>query len=97
MTVDQAVAEAFVDVSFVSLAPERAAERVDGRVHTNAFSPRERDVLRLLVEGNSNAEIADALYIGVRTARAHVTNILAKLEVSSRTAAATYAVRHGIV
>jgi DNA-binding CsgD family transcriptional regulator len=62
-----------------------------------ALSRREREVLRLIVEGRSNAEIAAALYIGVRTARTHVESILTKLDVSTRTAAATYAVRHNLV
>jgi len=61
------------------------------------LSPREREVLRLLVEGQSNAEIAAALYVGVRTVRAHVASILAKLGVPTRTAAASYAIRHGLV
>jgi DNA-binding NarL/FixJ family response regulator len=52
--------------------------------------------LRLLAEGHSNPEIASALYISPRTASHHVTSILAKLGVESRTAAATYAVRHGL-
>jgi predicted ATPase/DNA-binding CsgD family transcriptional regulator len=60
------------------------------------LSPRERDVLRLLVEGHSNPEIAASLFISHGTVRNHVTNILTKLGVESRTAAATYALRHGI-
>ena len=62
----------------------------------DALTPREREVLRHVVEGHSNAEIADALYIGIRTVRAHVASILARLDLPTRTAAATYAVRHGI-
>lgn len=61
------------------------------------LTPREVEVLRLLVEGHSNAEIADVLYVGVRTARAHVASILTKLGVSTRTAAATYAIRHDLI
>ena len=62
-----------------------------------ALTGREREVLGLLVEGYSNAQIADVLFVGVRTARAHVASILAKLGVPTRTAAATYAVRHGLL
>jgi excisionase family DNA binding protein len=65
------------------------AERSD----PDALSPREREVLRLLVEGRSNAEIADVLFISVRTARAHVASILAKLGVSTRAAAVAQAFR----
>jgi DNA-binding CsgD family transcriptional regulator len=60
------------------------------------LSPRERDVLRLIAEGRPDREIAETLSIGVRTVHTHVTSILNKLGVSSRTAAATYAVRHGL-
>ena len=62
-----------------------------------ALSPREIDVLRLLVEGRSDREIADTLFISRRTAAGHVANILAKLDAVSRTDAAVRAVRSGIV
>jgi non-specific serine/threonine protein kinase len=58
---------------------------------------REAEVLRLLVEGKTNQEIAAALVISDKTVKRHLDNIFAKLGVSSRTAAATYAVRAGIV
>ena len=61
------------------------------------LSPREREVLRLLVEGHSNPEIARALFISHKTVRNHVTNILSKLGVESRTAAATFALRHDLI
>jgi non-specific serine/threonine protein kinase len=61
------------------------------------LSSREREVLRLLVEGRSNGEIAAALYISRHTARSHVESILAKLGTPTRTAAASYALRHGLV
>jgi DNA-binding NarL/FixJ family response regulator len=63
----------------------------------NGLTVRERDVLRLLVEGHSNPEIAATLFISHKTVRNHVTNILAKLGVESRTAAATFALRQGLV
>jgi non-specific serine/threonine protein kinase len=58
---------------------------------------REREVLRLLVQGQTNPEIAATLYISPKTAANHVTSILAKLGVETRTAAATHALRHGLV
>ena len=58
---------------------------------------REVEVLRLVVEGRSNREIAAALFITVKTASVHVSNILAKLEVPSRGAAAAAARRLGLV
>jgi DNA-binding NarL/FixJ family response regulator len=61
------------------------------------LTAREREVLGLLAEGRSDKEIADALCISSRTVGAHVTHLLAKLGVETRTAAAIYAVRHGLV
>lgn len=55
---------------------------------------REREVLRLLARGDSNQQVADSLFISVRTVKAHVTSILAKLDLPSRSAAAAYAHRH---
>jgi NarL family two-component system response regulator LiaR len=62
-----------------------------------ALSEREREVLRLIADGQSNAEIAERLIIGERTVKSHVTNILGKLHVADRTQAAIYAWREGIV
>jgi predicted ATPase/DNA-binding CsgD family transcriptional regulator len=61
------------------------------------LSPRELEVLKLLVDGRSNAEIAELLFMSRRTAEHHVAKILAKLGVDSRTAAATYAIRHRLI
>ena len=61
-----------------------------------ALTPRERDVLGLVAEGHSNREIGEALDITERTARTHVSNILAKLDLTSRTQAALYAVEQGL-
>ncbi len=63
----------------------------------DGLSPREREVLALLVEGASDNEIADALFITRRTASKHVAAILDKLGASNRTAAATIAHRRGLV
>jgi predicted ATPase/DNA-binding NarL/FixJ family response regulator/Tfp pilus assembly protein PilF len=60
------------------------------------LTARERDVLNLLVEGRSDREIAEELFISRKTASNHVTNILGKLNVDTRTAAATLAVREGL-
>ena len=61
------------------------------------LTARENDVLTLLAEGRSNKEIAQLLTIAEKTVKTHVSNILAKLGVPSRTQAALYAVRSGIV
>jgi len=60
------------------------------------LTSREIDVLRLIVEGKSNKEIANVLAIGQSTVASHVVNILGKLGVESRTAAATWAMRNGL-
>jgi len=86
----------------------RAAELVLGRVRHGAtsqetdvgpeerLSARELDVLRLIARGLENAEIAETLAISPRTAKNHVSNILAKLGMPSRVQAAIYAVRRGL-
>ncbi len=60
------------------------------------LSTREREVLALVAEGRTNREIGDALFISDKTASVHVTHILVKLGVSSRTEAALLAARAGI-
>jgi NarL family two-component system response regulator LiaR len=57
---------------------------------------REMEVLRMIASGKSNQETADELFIGVKTVKFHVTNILAKLGVEDRTQAAIYAFKHGL-
>jgi len=61
------------------------------------LSPRELEVLGLIVEGLSNQEIADRLFISLATAKTHVRNILNKLAVDDRTQAAVSAMRRGLV
>lgn len=84
----------------VQLAPE-AAVRLMRDVRTTeepeGLTERETDVLRLLAEGKANKEIARLLGIGERTVKSHVSSILAKLGVQSRTQAALYATRAGLV
>lgn len=58
---------------------------------------RELEVLHLIADGLSNQEIADKLYITLKTVKTHVSNILSKLEVSDRTQATIYAFKHNIV
>jgi len=60
------------------------------------LTEREMEVLKLIAEGKSNQEVADALFIGVKTVKFHVTNILSKLGVEDRTQAAIYAFKHGL-
>ncbi|MFD0867998.1 Response regulator protein vraR [Chlamydia abortus] len=60
------------------------------------LTDREMEVLRLIAKGHSNQEVADELFIGIKTVKFHVTNILAKLGVDDRTQAAIYAHKHGL-
>jgi DNA-binding NarL/FixJ family response regulator len=61
------------------------------------LTPREREILIHVAQGKSNRDIADLLMISERTARTHVSNVLSKLCLSSRTQAALWAVREGLV
>ncbi|MFD2615159.1 response regulator [Paenibacillus gansuensis] len=60
------------------------------------LTEREMEVLRLLSKGKSNQEVADELFIGIKTVKFHVTNVLAKLGVEDRTQAAIYAFKNGL-
>jgi len=67
-----------------------------GPLTADPLTERELDVLRLVAEGRSNREIADKLVISEMTVRTHVSNILGKLHLASRTQAALYALRVGL-
>jgi DNA-binding CsgD family transcriptional regulator len=67
------------------------------RAAVHGLTPRELEVLRLVASGKSNREVAAELVISERTARTHVSNVLRKIGVNSRTQAAVLAVREGLV
>jgi non-specific serine/threonine protein kinase len=73
-----------------------AGTTVTDRAGRHGLSPRELEVLRLLVAGKTDQEIADALFVGRRTVTTHTSHIFAKLGFTSRTEAAVWAVREGI-
>jgi DNA-binding NarL/FixJ family response regulator len=84
----------------VQLSPQAAARlirEVRAPESPEALTERETEVLRLLAAGYSNKEIAYQLTIGEKTVKTHVSSILSKLNVASRTQAALYAVRIGLV
>jgi DNA-binding NarL/FixJ family response regulator len=84
----------------VHLAPEAAARlmrEVRAPESPEALTARETEVLELLARGKANKQIASSLYVSEKTVKAHVSSILMKLGVQSRTQAALHAVRTGVV
>ena len=84
----------------VQLSPQAAARlmrEVRAPESPEALTDRETEVLRLIARGKANKEIARSLQIGEQTVKTHVSNVLAKLGVQSRTQAALYAARIGLV
>jgi predicted ATPase/DNA-binding CsgD family transcriptional regulator len=63
----------------------------------HGLTPRELEILRLVAAGSSNREIAAALYISIPTVKRHITNVLGKLDLPSRSVATAYAHTHGLV
>jgi NarL family two-component system response regulator LiaR len=83
-----------------TLAPEAAQALVRATTKADeapAFTPRETEILRLLVDGLSNTEIASTLIVSRSTIKSHVSTILEKMGVSNRTEAATKAVKDRLV
>lgn len=84
----------------VQLTPKAAArlmEALNTNRHPEELTEREIEVLRLIAQGQANKEIAQTLVITEKTVRTHVSNILSKLGLQSRTQAALYAIRTGLV
>jgi two-component system, NarL family, response regulator LiaR len=75
----------------------RQHESGDKRPHAENLSTREKEVLRLVVEGKDNATIAQELFISPYTVKNHISNILLKLHVENRLQAAVRAVRDEVV
>ena len=89
---DQAVAD------LAGLIRDALVERsMPANTYPYALTPRETDVLRLLVQGKADREIAEALFIGARTVETHVSNLLTKLGATNRTEAAARALQNGLV
>jgi two-component system NarL family response regulator len=73
------------------------AEKLADRVSRIQLTGREFKILRLITDGKANKEIADTLGISDATVKAHITNLLGKLRVSSRTEAVAVAIKRGLV
>jgi len=84
-----------------TLSPEAARVLVQATRPTKQplvdLTEREREVLNLVVQGYSNQQIAETLVVSLATAKAHVSSILSKLQVSSRAEASAYAIKHKLV
>lgn len=77
--------------------PLEVAAKLSNRINRPELTARELEVLRLVVAGQSNKEIGTALSISEGTVRAHINNILYKMDASDRTQAATLAIKRGLV
>jgi len=84
-----------------TLSPEAARVLVQATRPTtqpsSGLTERESEVLNLVAQGRSNQQIADALVVSLATVKAHISSILGKLQVSSRTEAIAYAIKHKLV
>lgn len=79
------------------IIPPRQMSRANFKAHHANLTEREYEVLKLVVDGKSNSQIAETLTISEHTAKAHVCNIIQKLVVDDRTQAAVKALREGLV
>ena len=84
------------DAAPAAATPDPATSGADDAVAQLGLTPRERDVLALVAQGRTNREIGEELYMAEKTASVHVSRILAKLDVRSRTEAAAVAHRLGL-
>lgn len=85
-----------------SVLEPRVASKMMNKMRQGAkpheqLTAREKEVLLLIAKGKTNQEIADELFISLKTVKVHVSNILSKLEVEDRTNAAIYAYQNGII
>lgn len=96
--VEAAIRSAVRDEVFLDPVVGRrlAQQAVSPTTGIRALTAREKDVLRLVARGLNNQAVADELHISERTARTHVSNVLSKLQLTSRTQAALIAVREGL-
>jgi DNA-binding NarL/FixJ family response regulator len=87
--------QSFADLG--AIQAEREAASLISPSRPGGLTEREVEVLRLVASGRTNPEIAAVLYLSEKTVARHLSNIFAKVDVSSRTAAAAYAFEHHLV
>ncbi len=100
---EEVTASIFKAINNETVIESKVANKMMNRLRPKEREPhhdlteRELEVLRYIAEGKSNQEIGEELFIGIKTVKTHVSNILSKLYVVDRTQAAIYANRHGII
>jgi DNA-binding NarL/FixJ family response regulator len=94
LTIDEARTEAALVATDWQPAPPPP---LDGAAAALGLTPRELEVVRLVAAGRSNREIADALFVSVPTVKRHLTTVLGKLDLPSRSALNTYAHEHRLI
>lgn len=93
MVASPVLSKKFLD-EFIKLRNEEVSTKAE---EVPVISEREGEVLGLIARGHTNKEIAQKLFIAENTAKVHISNILAKLELRNRQQAATYAAEHGLM
>lgn len=88
--------EAVIEPKVATKMLTKMRDGAERHPHSDLTS-RELEILVLIGEGKTNQEIADELFIGIKTVKTHVSNVLSKLGVEDRTKAAVYAHRHNLV
>jgi NarL family two-component system response regulator LiaR len=88
---------AFLPPSIAREVMDRYIQRPQEETGRPHLTDREKEVLRLIAEGKSNKEIAEILFLSVKTVMAHRTNIMEKLDIHSRTELVKYAIRQGLI
>jgi NarL family two-component system response regulator LiaR len=88
--------DSFLSPAVARKVLEEVFQKTEKPLSTDPLTKREVEVLQVLAKGKSNREIADQLTISETTVRTHVSNILAKLHLASRTEAALFAIKEGV-
>ena len=94
---DPSIAKVVIQKKSLINSPVKPQSRASFKAEHSNLTEREYEVLKLVVDGKSNNDIADTLKISEHTAKAHVCNIIQKLVVDDRTQAAVKAIKEGIV
>lgn len=88
--------EAVIEPKVATKMLAKMRDKPEHELHHD-LTARELEILILIGEGKTNQEISDELFIGIKTVKTHVSNVLSKLSVEDRTKAAVYAHRHNVL